>query len=210
MKDAMQNPIFWDEKCNAPAQTAGSRSSGSHQSCRSGYFRTDFQLPSDSNCQFASRYTNPSDFSFIPTDPADAATACARVTVPATIGSAEVGSSTRSSISSVSGSVANKPGERRVHILQALLDELLCFSLRRQSPIPRMNSARLPFDFEPVAHPLERQPVVAHARPPIYFERANHLAPKSLLREISRKPFQCPYHYRVLSSVSSGRPRVGG
>jgi hypothetical protein len=42
MKDAMQNPIFWDEKCNAPAQTAGSRSSGSHQSCRSGYFRTDF------------------------------------------------------------------------------------------------------------------------------------------------------------------------
>jgi hypothetical protein len=93
-----------------------------------------------------------------------------------------------------------QPGKRRVHILQALLDELLCFQLRRQSPIPRMNSPRLPFDFEPVAHPLERQPVVPDARSPIYFERANHLASKSLLREIVQKPFHCPYHYRVLPS----------
>ena len=90
-----------------------------------------------------------------------------------------------------------QPGERRVDILQALLDELLCFSLRRQSLIPRMNSSRLPFNLEPVAHPLERQPVVADARSPIYFERTNHLASKSLLREIVHKPFHCPNHDRV-------------
>ena len=182
MKDAMQNPMYLDEKCNASAQTAGSRSSGSHQSRRSGYFRTAFQLPSDSNCQFASRYTSPSDFSFIPTDPADAAAACARVTVPATIGSAEVGSSTRSSISSVSGSALEQAGERGVHVLEALLDELLRSSSGGNALIPRMNSPRLPFDFEPTADAPERQAVVANARSPIDFERADHSAPKSLLK----------------------------
>src|SRR3984957_17477931 len=73
----------------------------------SGSARDPDQLPSDSNCQSASLYTKPSDLSFIPTDPAVAAAASARVTVPTTIGSPEVGSSTRRTISSVSCSVAN-------------------------------------------------------------------------------------------------------
>ena len=116
------------------------------------------------------------DFSFIPTDPADAAVASARVTVPATIGSAEVGSSTRSTISSVSGSVANRR-EIAASTSSRHCCTNFCAARSGGSPlIPRMNFPRLPFHFEPIAHALERESVVANTGPPIHFERADHFA----------------------------------
>jgi len=93
-----------------------------------------------------------------------------------------------------------QPGDCRVHILEALLHEPLCRSLRRQALIPGMNLSRLPFHFEPIAHALERESVVADSCATIHFERADHSAPKSLLSQVSYKSFCCPYHDPVPSS----------
>lgn len=90
--------------------------------------------------------------------------------------------------------------DRGVHILEALLHEFLRGSLGRRTLIPGMNLPGLPFHFEPIAHALERKSVVANTRPPIHLERADHFAPKPLLRQVRYESFRCPYHRPVPSS----------
>jgi len=97
------------------------------------------------------------------------------------------------------GQCREQPGDCRVHILEALLHELLRRSFRWDSLIPGMNLSRLPFHFEPIAHALERKAVVANSRAPIHFERADNFAPKPLLSQVRYKSFRCPYHDPVPS-----------
>ena len=141
------------------AQASGTRLFSGHQWAQISSLR--LSMASDSNCQFASRKTRPIDLSFIPTDPADAAAASVRVTVPATIGSPESGRA-RAIRFHRCPAARRTARDRRVYVLEALLHELLRGVLRRQALIPGVNLLRLPFHFEPIAHALERESVVAN------------------------------------------------
>src|ERR1700685_3680460 len=102
-----------------------------------------------------------------------------------------------------------QPGERQVHILKTLLHESHCRLLWRKNLIPWMNPPGPPFDFEPIAHGLERKRVVGSFRPPIKLEGADHFASSSLLHGIGYEFFQRGNHNAIPTSENRSNELYG-